>query len=148
MTIISHTLSRIYIKYIMKSKILFCAFLTVGVVGFLAMTLSVKFDIVTKYDAYFDENKVIINEELYDIDSFYIYRSLNEKVYHFSVQEIEHLEQYTILYVDNEDENIKKNLLGNVSLEIVTGEQSLFELIYIKAGDKSDEQEFELFHSY
>lgn len=143
----SITFSKIYIKYIIKSKILFCAFLSLGVIGFLVMTLSIKFDIVTKYDAYFDEDKIVINEELDDIDSFYIYRSLNEKVYRFAVRETEHLEQYTILHIDNEDESIKNNLLGIVKLEIVTGEQSLFELIYIKAGDKSDERKTELFHS-
>ena len=137
---ISKPLSRLYIKYIIKSKIVFYAFLAAGIVGFLVMILSIKLDIVTKYEAYFDSNKIVINEELDNIDSLYAYRSLNEKVYLFDVREIEYVDDYTILYIDNEDETIKNNLLGIVKLEIVTGKTNLFELIYIRAGKKQDEQ--------
>ena len=128
-----------YTKYIIKSKIVFCAFLVFGIVGFLAMTLSLKLDMVTKYEAYFDSNKIVINDELENINSLYVYKSLNEKVYLFDVAETEYVEQYTVLYVDNENETAKNHLLGIVRLEIVTGEQSLFELIFVKAGNKEDE---------
>lgn len=137
---ISHPFSQLYVKYIIKSKIVFYTFLTIGVIGFLVMTLSLKIDIVTKYEAYFDNNKIVLNEYLDDIESLYTYRNLNEKVYLFDVKEIEHVEEYTIIYVDNEDENIKNNLLGIVRIEIVKDKQSLFELIYIRAGKKIDEQ--------
>jgi hypothetical protein len=133
--------SRLYIKYIIKSKVIFCAFLAVGIIGFLFMTMSLKLDLVKRYEAYFDNNKIVIQEELDDIDFLYAYKSLNERVYLFDVREIERVEQYTIIYVENEDENIKKNLLGIVRLEMVTGETSLFDLIYIRAGKKRDERE-------
>jgi len=139
MITILQTFSRLYVKYIIKSKVLFYIFLAVGIIGFLIMTFSLKLDIVTKYEAYFDNNKIVINENLDNIDSLYIYKSLNEKVYFFDVNEIDYVEQYTILYVNNENENIKNNLLGVVKLEIVTGKQSLFELIYIRAGKKRNE---------
>ena len=110
------------------------------------MTFSLKLDIITKYDAYFDNNKIVVNDNLDNIDSLYVYRTLNEKVYYFPINEIEHPEQYTVIYVKNADDSIKNNLLGVVTLEIVTGKQSLFELIFVKAGKKENEQEIELFH--
>ena len=139
MITILQTFSRLYVKYIIKSKVLFYVFLVAGIIGFLVMTVSLKLDIVTKYEAYFDNNKIVINENLDNIDSLYIYKSLNEKVYSFTVSELNHVEQYTVIYINNENENIKNNLLGVVKLEIVTGQQSLFELIYMRAGKKRDE---------
>jgi len=133
------TFSKLYAKYIIKSKVIFLAFLAAGIAGFLIMTLSLGVDKVTKYEAYFDNNKIVVNDELGKINSLYAYKSLNEKVYLFDVNGVEHIEQYTVLYVDNEDENIKNSLLGIVKLEIVTGGQSLFELIFLKAGKKEDE---------
>ena len=123
-----------------KSSVLFYAFLAIGIIGFLTMTISLKLDIIKKYEAYFDNNKIVINENLNNIDSLYVYKSLNEKVYSFFVKELNHVEQYTVLYVSNENEDIKNNLLGVVNLEIVTGKKSLFELIYIQAGKKRDER--------
>jgi hypothetical protein len=73
----------------------FCAFLAFGIIGFLFMTLSLRLEAVTKYEAYFDNNKIVINDELENISSLYAYKSLNEKVYLFEVGEAEHIEQYT-----------------------------------------------------
>jgi hypothetical protein len=131
--------SKLYVKYIIKSKVIFCAFLCLSILGFLLMTISLKLDIVTKYEAYFDNNKIVINQSLYNIDTLYIYKSLNEKVYFFDVINTEYIEQYTILYVNNIDERVKNSLLGVVKIEIVTGKQSLFELIYLRAGKKRNE---------
>jgi hypothetical protein len=66
-----------------KTKIAFFVFLLLGVAGFLAMTASLEIDIVQKYEAYFDSNKIVINEDLNGIDSLYVYKSLNEKVHYF-----------------------------------------------------------------
>lgn len=94
---------------------------------------------VRKYEAYFDNNKIVLNDDIADIDSLYVYKSLNEKMFSFDINSIERVENHAIIYVKNEDETIKNRLLGIVRLEIVENSQSLFELIFLRAGVKINE---------
>ena len=136
---ISQTFSKIYVKYIIKSSAIFYTFLAIGIIGFLIMSMSLKLDVTKKYEAYFDNNRIIINETLDNIDSLYVYKTLNDKVYFFYVRELIYDEQYTILYLENDNENVKNNLLGIVKIELITGQESLLKTIFVKAGNKDDD---------
>ena len=130
---------KIYVKYIIKSPVIFYAFLAIGVIGFVVMSVSVKLDVTKRYETYFDNNRIIINEELADIDMLYVYKSLNDRVHSFPVSELYHVDDYTIIYVENYDDIIKNSLLGIVKIEIITGQENLLKTIFLRAGNKDED---------
>lgn len=131
------TLSKIYVKYLLKSGVVFYSFLLIGIIGFLLMTLSLKLDMVTTYDAYFAENRIVLNENPNtEIDSLYAYKARNEKVYSFTVTDVEYIDQYMILYIGDTDKSMQNALSGNIKVDIVAERRTLLEVIFVKAGKK------------
>jgi len=130
-------LSKIYTKYIIKSQILFSFFLIIGTAAFLVMTLTLKIDILTRYNGIFADNRIIVNEILDEtVESVYAYKSRNDRVYSFPVTQVSYVDDYSVLHIDSVDKINPNNLMGGIGIDIITGRVSLFELIFIKAGQR------------
>ena len=124
---------RFYVKHILKSGVLFFAFLALGLLTFILISLHIKIDITESYSAHFSDNKIIVGENIYgDIEHLYLYKVRNEKVFHCGVSEKTHFENSTIFYID---ENSIGNMSGNVKIDIVTGSESLLKYMFKSIGE-------------
>lgn len=122
--------SMLYIKYTVKTPIVFYVFLTAGIVLFLYMTLNLSLDVTQSFDAEVSEDKVTFDCG-YEIVSniIYLYTDRNEKIYKYNFTAIEVENGITVLLINNADA-----LSGNYKADIVVGKQSLFERIFISGG--------------
>lgn len=112
----------------------------IGVTIFIVTTVSFELDVIIIYDAYFSENRIVINDIItISTDYIYAYKSLNDKVYIYTITDIEYFDNQTIFYLSETDLNEHGTLLGNIKVDIANGKQTLFELIFIKAGKKDVE---------
>ncbi len=132
--------SKFYIKYIVKSSVVFYTVIAVFIFVFIFISLTIKVDRVTMYPASFSNDRVIINDILKTpVDHIYMYKTQNEKVYFLPAFGMEEIEQYTVIYINTEGNDDIHTISGIVSVDIVTDKYSLLELIFIKAGQKDVE---------
>ena len=135
-----NSFNKFYIKYILKSGVIFYIFIVIGIVSFTIVTTSFKLELITTYEGNFSNNRIVINENIDDsFNSLYIYKSRNDKVYSFKIIENVYTDGMVILYINNENEEINNLLTGMVKIDIVTGEQSLLKMIFLRAGRKDNE---------
>lgn len=124
--------SRFYVKYLIKSSVIFYVFLAIGVALFLYLSLHIKLDVITTYDAQILENNVIINCDCESSsDVLYLYNDRNEDIYKLQIESITCNKDKTIFTI-----NDSINLVGDVKAEVVTGKQTLLHKIFVKAGKK------------
>lgn len=121
-----------YTRYVIKSIVSFIIFLFVGVILFLFLSLTIEIETVKTYKGYYDENKVIINEkiddELYELDEVYVYKSRGKKLYKFTVAEKTYIDEYTMLDLESE-KTVDAVLDGNISIDVITERNSLLSII-------------------
>lgn len=118
--------SQLYVKYIIKTPILFYAFLSFGILIFLYFCLTLKLDNVESAEAEIKNNYVIIDGE-YTVCSnvIYLYYDRNEVIYKYFIGSQDNSDEQTIIEVNNNN-----NLSGKINVDIVVGKQTLFERIF------------------
>jgi len=127
--------NNLYVKYIVKSKTIYVAFLAIGVTCFIIMSLNIKIALMATYDAQYSEGKILINKIIEnDLDYVYFYKSRNDRLYKSEVTGEEYFDGYTVFHIDSKANKIKSNISGNIKVDMVTGYESLFKLIFAKAG--------------
>ena len=88
-------------------------------------------EIIDTYNGSYSDNKIIINETVDNpLEKFYVYRSRNDRIYTFHKGEKEYLDDFTIIYVDNESVKDIFTLNGNVKIDVIVGEATLLEVLF------------------
>jgi hypothetical protein len=124
---------RWYIKYLVKSPILYYSFLILFVGIFLFSSISLQLDIRKSFPASIDGNKitVITASEITSLDDkIYIYRNRNEKILSESVTKTEFINGVMNFYISEKQADIS----GEVTIEVTIDKQSLLKKIFAKAG--------------
>jgi len=123
--------SQAYVKFMIKNSFLYYTFLGLFVAVFILMALWIKIDIVETHSAYISGNHLTVNSEsiAFDKNKVYIYKNKNEKVYQANIEESV-TSQECIL-----NTNFSGVLEGPVTIDVVTGQQTLLECIFVKAGN-------------
>ena len=122
--------SRLYVKYIIKTPVVFNLFLLTGVLLFLYFSLNLKLDVIQNTDADIENNRVTVEGKYTaQSDMLYLYNDRNEKVYKYRIEQIDYEKNQTVFVVNNSD-----GLSGKIQAEIVIGSQTLLERIFIRAG--------------
>ncbi|MDD4297167.1 MAG: hypothetical protein PHC69_09445 [Ruminiclostridium sp.] len=125
---------RLYVKSLIKNPALFYVFLGVFVAVFLSSSLSLKLDIVRSYPSeasgclitIFTDDNVKINDT-----RVYLYKNRNERIYKTEIDSYENSEGKTILKLVK---NVDSDISGDVTVDIIIGQQSLLKRIFVKAG--------------
>ena len=129
-------LSKFYIKYIISNSFIFYAFLLIGVLVFIILTLTIKINITETYSATVEEGRIKLENNLgsdYTFEEAYVYRDRNEEVVHISISKIDFLNNQTYIFL-SETDSIKLLGFDQVNIDIVVGQKSLFETIFVRAG--------------
>lgn len=125
---------RIYVKYAVKSPLIFYLYLVAFISIFLLVSTKMRLEKRQIYEAQIQGNKVeavcSAKKNLSD-NKIYVYTDKNQEVFMFHVQEIEYENGVMRLILEEEQNDI----LGSVMLEMVEGDYSLFQRIFVKAGD-------------
>ena len=116
-----------YVKYIIKSPLVFYTFLSAGVVLFIALSLGVRLDIAESTQAEVQGQQVVLDGE-YELasDTIYLYRDRNEQVYKLKVATWKKGGS-TVSIVE-----YNSGLLGRMNADVVTGSQTLLERIFMR----------------
>ena len=116
-----------YVKYIIKSPLVFYTFLSAGVVLFIALSLGVRLDIAESTQAEVQGQQVVLDGE-YELasDTIYLYRDRNEQVYKLKVATWKKGGSTVCIVEDN------SGLLGRMNADVVTGSQTLLERIFMR----------------
>ena len=123
---------RIYMKYVIKSPVLFYAFLIGGIVLFFAMTLNTKVAVVKTVEVQVNNNVIVLDSIQGEIgEVVYLYTNRNEQVYKATIYDRKDTVGTTALFFENEQEDILK---GEMKADIVIGENSLLRGVFLKAG--------------
>ncbi len=129
------TFSQIYVKYIIKTPVLFFLYIGIGIGIFLYLTLSLQLDVMTTYQADYQDGTVVIPaKEPIDANKIYLYKDRNEKVYTVSVGQTEYENGTVIFHIDEKDIADTGKLSGDITVDVINGKESLFKKIFIKAG--------------
>jgi len=121
---------RLYVKYLIKSPILFYSFLLVGVLLFCVLSVSTKLDVKETFSATYNDNKVTISGEYRPLSKvIYIYSDRNDKIHKLEYDDIRIEDGETIVTI-KEDIEIAKD----INIDIIVEQQTLLERIFVKAG--------------
>lgn len=124
---------QVYIKYGVKSSLLFYAYLGVFIGIFFIVAFKIRLEEHQAYTAEINGNKIEIPcssaLNLLD-DRIYLYSDRNLEVLRLNVEDTEYRDgvMYIVL-----SEN-KNNITGNVTVEIISGKSTLLRKIFMKAG--------------
>ncbi len=123
---------KIYVKFAVKSPVVFYMYLLVFIIIFLMISSKMQLESRQIYEAQIYGNKVTAvcsaMTNLSD-DKIYVYKDKNQEVFTFHVKEANY--QNGVLYFALIEE--QSDISGDVMLEIVQGNQSLFQRIFRKA---------------
>ncbi len=140
-----------YVKYIIKHPFAFYAFLVIGILLFIILSLNIKIDIIETESAAVQivseeagGTRLIINDEIELCSStIYLYEDRNIEIMKNSVRSVHYDNGKTILVLDSGiniyesytvgNESLLK-LVGNMNVDVVVGKQSLLKLIFVKVG--------------
>lgn len=122
---------KIYVKFAVKSPVVFYMYLLVFIIIFLMISSKMQLESRQIYEAQIYGNKVTAvcsaMTNLSD-DKIYVYKDKNQEVFTFHVKETDY-ENGLLCFVLVEEQN---GISGDVTLEIVQGNQSLFQRIFRK----------------
>lgn len=122
--------SALYVKYLIKKPIVFYSFLLLFVALFVCLTQSLKLDVFESAQAVISGDTVVLNVPLTGSQTeILVYQNRNEKVYTLTVVDMAVKENQTVVTVED-----ACGLSGPVTAEVVTGRETLFERIFMKAG--------------
>jgi hypothetical protein len=126
--------SRLYVKYLIKTPLLFYLFFSIGAILFVYMTISVRIDVMKTYDASYKDGVITIaaNENIIT-EKIFVYSNRNEKIYGVHIDKVVNEEDRMYIYVAQGDDAFEK-LLDDIKVDMVIGKQSLLERIFVKAG--------------
>ncbi len=127
--------SKLYVKYIIKKPIIFYIFLCLGVCLFLVLTLTLKLEIIEKYDAYYEDGIIKVKtDDINNVSKIYAYNNKNEKIHIINVKKYDYEYGNSYLHIYEEDINLIQELGSNFKIEISIGYESLFKRVFVKAG--------------
>lgn len=124
---------QVYIKYGVKSSLLFYTYLGVFVGIFFITALKIRLEEHQAYTAEINGNKIEIpcssSLNLLD-DRIYLYTDRNSEVLRLNVKSTEYRDgiMYIVLSENRDD------ITGNVTVEIISGKSTLLRKIFMKAG--------------
>jgi len=125
-------LKKMYVKYVIKSSILYYFFLLFGVALFLFLSLNLRLDVRESFNGTIEEQKIIIYGEHAPIcNVIHIYENRNDAIYAVVVDEVVFQNNNTVLKL-NDNENLV--FVGDVQVELTVRQQTLFERIFRRAG--------------
>jgi hypothetical protein len=117
-----------------KTPMLFFAFIFFFAVLFIFMTLSLKLDIISTSDGFITENSLLVFlREPVDVpvNRVYVYTDRNNKVYNVPVDYAG--SDNGVLFLLIHENDIPENISGNVQVDLITGQHSLLERIFKKS---------------
>lgn len=124
---------RWYMKYVVKSPVLFCVYLAVFSGAFLIASSVVTLEERRVYEGKIDgeEIEIVCGEalELFD-NRVYFYEDRNREVFSFAVKEAAYSNGVMHILLCG----AQKEVSGTITVEIVSGEHTLFQRIFGKAG--------------
>lgn len=122
--------TRWYVKYVIKTPLVFYSFLSGGIVLFLILSLGLKIDTMQSVEACVSGREVVLGGEHNLLsDELYLYRSRNDEVFRLRIESWEQTGGNTVCVVEDAG-----GLSGNMSADIVTGAGTLLERIFVRAG--------------
>lgn len=124
---------RWYMKYIVKSPWVFYTYLSVFFCVFFIVSSRLELEERRAYEGEIDGNEVEIacgaEVELFD-DRLYLYVDKNQEVFSFDVRDAEYGDGAMHILLDGEQSEVS----GKITVEIVSGKNTLFQRIFGKAG--------------
>lgn len=124
---------RLYMKYIVKSPWLFCAYMGIFFCVFLIVSSGLELEERRAYEAEIDGNEIVIAcgsaFELFD-NRVYLYRDRNQEVFVFDVKGAEYRDGVMYILLTGGQGEIS----GRITVEIISGKNTLFQKIFGKAG--------------
>jgi hypothetical protein len=126
-------LEMLYLKYIVKSAALFYAFLLLFVGILLFAALTVKLDVLASFPASLEGDAVIIrgvDRFALHGDQIYYYNKRNDEVQRAEITQVAFGDEQTDIYLHRNEEELS----GEITFEVVVGEQTLLARIFGKAG--------------
>ena len=124
---------QVYIKYGVKSSLLFYTYLGVFVGIFFIAALKIRLEEHQAYTAEINGNKIEIPcssaLNLLD-DRIYLYTDRNSKVLRLNVESTEYMDGVMYIVLSENRDDIK----GNMTVEIISGKSTLLRKIFMKAG--------------
>lgn len=123
---------RFYVDYIIKKPVIFYSFLGIGIGIFLYLSLNLKLDRIQSVNAEIVGQTIKLEGE-YKIysDSIYLYHDRNKRVYKLAITDWKIAEGCTVCMVEDTEQ-----LSGGLMADIITGKQTLFERIFLRAGKR------------
>ena len=123
-------LSKIYMKYIVKSFTAYIIFILLGIFFFIYVSLNVKVEVIETFEGIYAEERLVINETVnYPIEKIYAYQSRNEEIITYNVKDIDIIdESYTVLFLGESDDIGK--LEGVIRIDVVKKHVSIFSVIF------------------
>lgn len=124
----------LYVKYLVKNHILFAIFVSLFIIVFLVGALSIKLELTKSCTGKVYDNRLYIdssNLDFSDVKKIYLYKNRNENVYHYYSQQVETEKEGVYITLSS---LVEQEIEGAINIEIVLGEQTLLERIFLKAG--------------
>lgn len=124
-----------YQKIMVHSWVAFVAFLLMGIIVFLTISLNTKIEIIKTYHGTITEDRVVINEIVTPMESkLYIYKSKRSVVLTVNIEKCENVEGvFTVAYLTPQS-NVSE-LEGMVNIDVVHGYTNLLKIL-LKIDDK------------
>lgn len=127
----------LYVKYAIKTPLIFYLFIFGGVCLFIYLTLTVRLDVLKSFPAKCESNSVIVYSDISEIEcqKLYLYRNRNAKVVVVRVENMTIVDDgVTIFTVLAQDIPLLSEVSGDITAEVATYSESLLKRIFVKAG--------------
>lgn len=127
------TFEKRYLKYVVKSPVLFCTYMVLFVIVFICMTTRLKLDVRKSFEGEIYGDEIIVAGEIKSHvleDKVYVYKNKNQKIFVFDIETIEYSTDEMHIFLNEEQDE----LFGEITLEVIDKRNSLFETIFTKAG--------------
>ena len=124
-----HINRNLYLKYFVKSRRIFLAFLIICTILFFFCANAIKIEKVITYSGTYAENRIIVNDTInYNTNKLYAYKNRGEKITRFKVLETTYVDDFTLFYVD--DDEVYDMLNGNIKIDLVYGYTTLLDVLF------------------
>ena len=123
-----------YLKYVIKSPLLFYAFLALGMLLFVCLSLWIRLDVIETYAATLSGNTVTVHEALAPASpTVYLYENRNDKIYKLDYRHIDRQSGATIFTIDA-GSDAAAALPRDISVDVTVRQQTLLQRIFAKGG--------------
>lgn len=122
-------LYQFYSKYVVKSILLYLAFIIIGVSLFLILSMNTQVSIIETFDGTYADDRLILYEVVdYPIEKVYAYKDRSDFVVTYNVLKTEIMDgQNTVLFVDKKEKAVELN--GTITIEAEKGHTSLLSIV-------------------